>query len=165
MNPYWAVVQTETHREQVACHFLQLHGYTLYMPKIRVRRAGARTPIAQSLFPNYAFVAIELQWHSARWSPGVVRLVMDGERPARVPDAAIAELKAMERDGYIRLEPPQSARLERGDQVKILKGPFTGRHALFDGMRPHERVAVLLELLGGRLSVELAKGDVAKSVS
>jgi hypothetical protein len=42
--------------------------------------------------------------------------------------------------------------------VKITKGLFAGQLAVFDGMRPHERVAVLLALLG---RVELAKGDVA----
>jgi hypothetical protein len=33
--------------------------------------------------------------------------------------------------------------------------------AVFDGMRPHERVAVLLQFLG---RVELAKADIAPTV-
>ena len=51
------------------------------------------TIVAQAapLFPGYAFVLIELQWHAARWSPGVHRLVLDGLQPA-VPDKVIAEL-------------------------------------------------------------------------
>jgi hypothetical protein len=51
-----------------------------------MRKAGKieRTPL---LFPGYAFVLIVLQWHAARFAPGVIGLIMDGERPARVPDS------------------------------------------------------------------------------
>jgi hypothetical protein len=48
-----------------------------------------KTPL---LFPTYVFVLIELQWN--RWSPGVVRLEMDGITPAAVPDAVVTSLKA-----------------------------------------------------------------------
>ena len=46
---------------------------------------GRRQYVLRPLFPGYLFLAIELQWHAARTAPGVARLVMDGERPARVP--------------------------------------------------------------------------------
>jgi len=39
--------------------------------------------------------------HAARYSPGVISLIMDGEKPAREPDAVIDELKGRERDGII----------------------------------------------------------------
>src|SRR5262249_33626311 len=38
--------------------------------------------------------------------------------------------------------------------------PFTGHLALYAGMAPHERVAVLLALLGGQTRVTLPKGDI-----
>jgi hypothetical protein len=41
--------------------------------------------------------------------------------------------------------------------VRIVRGVFTGQLALFEGQRPHERVALLLQLLG---HVELPKGDI-----
>jgi hypothetical protein len=37
-----------------------------------------------------------------------------------------------------------------GDPVRITRGVFTGQLAVFDGMRSHERVAVLLQMLGWR---------------
>jgi transcription antitermination factor NusG len=52
-----------------------------------------------ALFPGYAFMEIELQRHAARWCPGVVRLVMDGLQPAKVPDAVIEAIRARQRDG------------------------------------------------------------------
>jgi len=45
-----------------------------------------------------------------------------------------------------------------GDQVRILQGPFAG--CLYAGMRAHERVPVLLALLGGQQRVEVPKADV-----
>jgi transcriptional antiterminator RfaH len=108
------------------------------------------------LFPGYAFVLIELQWHAARWSPGVIRLVLDGVQPARVPDRVIADLRSRERNGLVELSLRPGFR--PGDKVRITRGLFAGQPALYDGMRPHERVAVLLQLLG---RVELPAGDVA----
>jgi hypothetical protein len=37
------------------------------------------------LFPNYLFVRIELQWSQAKFTPGVVRIVLDGAAPATIP--------------------------------------------------------------------------------
>ena len=39
--------------------------------------------------------------HTARFAPGVIGQIMDGERPARVPDNVIDELKAGEHNGII----------------------------------------------------------------
>ena len=86
-------------------------------------------------------------------NPGVLRLVLDGDRLARVPDQVIADLKGRERDGLVELPPSPS--FQRGDPVRIVREVFTGQLALFEGQRPYERVAVLL----GR--VELAKRDIA----
>jgi transcription antitermination factor NusG len=77
---------------------------------------------AAALFPGYLFIAIELQWRAARWSPGVAGLIMDGIAPARVPDKVIDEIRARERGGLIELPP----RLKRGDPVRIEHGPFEG---------------------------------------
>ena len=44
--------------------------------------------------------------------------------------------------------------------MRVTKGAFTGHLALYDGQAPHERVAVLLALLGGRVRVELPEADV-----
>ena len=46
-----------------------------------------------ALFPGYIFVLIELQWHAIRRTPYVVRLIMNGDQPARVPDRIIEELR------------------------------------------------------------------------
>jgi transcriptional antiterminator RfaH len=114
-----------------------------------------RTPL---LFPNYTFVLIRLQWHNARWSPGVVRLVMDGLRPARVPDDVISEIRSRERNGLIELVKPHG--LKSGMRVRVLDGPLREQIGLLAALRPHERVLVLLQLLGGQQRVELARSSI-----
>jgi transcriptional antiterminator RfaH len=162
---YWACAQLETGRLAVALHHLKLNGFATYTPHILQRRTmpARRLEIAAPLFPGYTFVAIELQWHAARWCPGIVRIILDGERPAKVPDKVIADLRKREHNGFVVL--PKARGLERCDQVRIKVGPFADHLALFEGMKGSERVIVLLALLGGVQRVELPKGDIRPVVA
>ena len=110
------------------------------------------------LFPGYAFVAIELQWHAARWSVGVLGLILAGDRPARVPDRVIDEIRAREVRGLVEL--PKAEKFKPGTPVRVLRGPLEGTLGLVAGMRPRERVLILLTLLGGQRQVELARQNI-----
>src|SRR5262245_16547022 len=146
---YWCAAQLQPSRTGVALHFLKVAGYEVYHPRLRERRVshGRRIEATPSLFPGYAFVAIELQWHRARWSPGVVRLIMDGMSPAVVPATVIDGLKAREIGGLIEL--PKPPKFRPGDRVKILHGAFGGLTGLYQGQKPRQRVEILLAILGG----------------
>jgi transcriptional antiterminator RfaH len=145
---YWCVCRSEPQRELTAARFLGVAGHEVYLPRIRETRVsrGRRIVTTQSLFSNYLFARIELQWRSARWSVGVSALIMSGESPAPVPDELIAELRSRERDGLIEL--PTAERFEAGDVVRITSGVFKGLSGLVAGMRPQERVELLLSALG-----------------
>jgi transcription antitermination factor NusG len=69
-------------------------------------------------------------------------------RPAAVPDSVISALKARERGGLIEL--PRPPKFHPGDRLRVLHGPFIGQTGLYAGMRPRERVEVLLAILGGQ---------------
>src|SRR5262245_46915511 len=154
---FWACARLERHHEHVALHCLGLNGYATYYPRLRQQRLshGRKIEFRPALFPGYCFVAIELQWHAARWSVGVLSLIMDGSRPAKVADSIIDEIRARERNGLVEL--PQRDRLKPGDRVRVLQGPLQGHLGLYAGQRPHERVLVLLALLGSPQRVELAQ--------
>jgi transcriptional antiterminator RfaH len=157
---YWAAAQLRPQQERLALHCLAIAGFVTYCPRLRGHRVrgGRQVETAPALFPGYTFVAIELQWRAAHYCPGVIRLVQDGLQPAHVPDQVIAELRGRERNGLIELPKPRG--LHAGDTVRVLHGPFAGHLALYAGMRPRERVEVLLTLLGGPMRVTLPKGDV-----
>jgi transcriptional antiterminator RfaH len=157
---YWACAQTEPRREEAARHFLQLGGYTVYLPRLRVVRLRHRRKVTINppLFPSYLFIEITNGWWSARWSPGIVRLLRAGDAPMPVPDALIAEIRGRERGGLVELPQPQD--LHVGDPVKVTAGPFSGYLALYAGMKPRQRVEVLLQLLGSMQRVTLPRGAV-----
>jgi transcriptional antiterminator RfaH len=148
-------------RENVAQHFLKLAGYETYIPKMREQRVRRhrRVEIISPLFPAYAFIVIEQQWHRARWTIGVTALIMDGAAPARVPDHVIDEIRHREVRGAVEL--PRPPEFKRGDRVRILGGPFEGSLALYTGMKPHQRVEVLLSLLGAQQRAILPRGVIA----
>jgi transcriptional antiterminator RfaH len=158
---YWCCTRLEAHRENVAAHFLKLAGFETYFPRIREQRIRRhrRVEVIAPLFPAYGFVLITLQWHAARWAPGTCGLIMNGVAPARVPDHIIDEIRMRERNGAVEL--PKPLGLKPGDQVRILSGAFEGHLALYAGMKPHERVEVLLSFLGSQQRVTLRRDAVA----
>jgi len=157
---YWCCAQIEPCRERLAWHCLTLAGYRLYQPLLREHRRshGRKIIVTPPLFPSYLFIWVVHGWWDARWAAGVRRLVMDGEVPARVPDAVIAEIKSRERNGFVELPRPRG--LAPGMRVKVLQGSLQAQIGMLAALRPHERVLVLLNLLGGQQRVELAKSAI-----
>jgi len=115
---YWAVARLEPRREQLALRCLGLASYETYFLRLREHRIshGRRIEIRPQLFPGYCFLAIEAQWHNARWSIGVLGLLMDGIRPARVADRIIDEIRSRERGGLVEL--PRRDEFKQGDRVR-----------------------------------------------
>jgi transcriptional antiterminator RfaH len=153
---FWTCAQLEPQRTALALHCLGLNGFEVYCPRLREQhrsfgRKIVRTPL---LFPNYVFVLVISGWWEARWSAGVRRLVMDGEHPARVPDAVINEIRSRERNGFVELPKPRG--FVPGMRVRVTSGLLHDQIGLLAFLRPHERVVVLLNLLGGDQRVELA---------
>src|SRR5262245_26272390 len=157
---YWCCAQLVANQTALAVHCLGLAGYEIYHPCLRAHRRsyGRKIEVHPPLFPGYAFVLIQLRWHTARWAPGTLGLIMHEIQPAKVPDPVIEEIRSRERDRLIDL--PKPPPLRRGARVRILRGPFTGHLAIFADMRPRQRVEILLQLLGGEQRVMLAKKDI-----
>jgi transcriptional antiterminator RfaH len=121
------------------------------------RNFGRRVETKSALFPGYVFVWIELQWSTARWAPGVRTLIMDGEGPAVVADHIIASIREREVGGLIELP---KRRLRRGDPVRIIQGVFKDHLALYQEQTAHERIAVLLSLLGAQRRIEVGRDAI-----
>jgi transcriptional antiterminator RfaH len=156
---FWCCARLQPHHERLGLHCLELNGYVTYFPRLREwrRSHGRRIEVRPALFPGYAFIVIELQWHTARRTVGTLGLIMDGNRPARVPDAVITEIRSRERNGLVELPRHE---LAVGDRVRVTQGPMRGLDGLYEGQRPRERVLVLLAVLGACRRVELAAGDI-----
>ncbi len=161
----WYVVQTRVNREAEAAQNLLRQGYEIYLPRYLKRRRHARRVdlVAKPLFPRYIFVAIDLatqRWLSILSTQGVSRLVCNGEEPAAVPDGVLGVLRAREdARGFVSMEAKPGFAL--GEKVRVLAGAFADSAGLFDGMGDHDRVAILLDMLGRKVRVHLDADLVA----
>ena len=158
---YWCCAQVEPRRERLASYCLTLAGYEIYQPLLREQRRsrhGRKITVTPPLFPGYLFLWVVSGWWNARWSPGVVRLIMDGMPPARVPDAVVSEIRSRERNGFVELPRPHG--LRPGMRVRVIGGPLSEQIGMLAALRPHERVLVLLHLLGGEQRVELERNAI-----
>jgi transcriptional antiterminator RfaH len=103
------------------------------------------------------FVAVDIagqRWRAIQSTRGVSHLVCNGDEPAVVPDGVLGELKAREDErGFVRLSAGPA--FARGDKVQVLAGSFMNSAGLFDGMGDHDRVAILLDMLGRMVRVHL----------
>jgi transcriptional antiterminator RfaH len=155
----WYVVQTQVNGEAKAQENLRRQGYQIYLPRYLKRRRHARKVdlVAKPLFPRYMFVAIDTaaqRWRSVQSTIGVSRLVTIGDEPAVVPERVIGALKAREdAKGFVKMDVGPA--FAPGDKVRVLSGAFMDNSGLFNGMADHDRVSILLEMLGRKVRVVL----------
>ena len=155
----WHVVQSHPHAEAKASWHLQRQGFETYLPRYLKQRRHARRidNVAAPLFPRYLFVAVDIaaqRWFSIESTIGVTRLVRHGDRPAALPVSVLETLKHREdANGFVQLD--YQPKFSPGDKICILNGAFRDCFGLYEGMSGHDRVAILLELLGRKVRVVL----------
>jgi transcriptional antiterminator RfaH len=145
----WFVVQTMGSREIAVQNRLSEIGVASYLPKIKI----ADRPAA--LWPGYLLVEARPAWYPIRWTVGVARLLMNGDRPAQLASSLITDLQRREKQGFIRMPKQETNRLRPGQKVRVISGSFCGLTGLCDGMTGNQRVRVLLELLGQAVPVDM----------
>jgi transcriptional antiterminator RfaH len=165
MGARWYVVQTQINSEAKAAQNLLRQGYEIYLPRYLKRRRHARKVdlVAKPLFPRYLFVAVDMatqRWRSIQSTFGVSHLVTNGNEPAVVPEGIVSALKAREdTKGFVKMDARPT--FARGDKVRVLAGAFMDNAGLFDGIGDRDRVAILLDMLGGKVRVHLDADMVA----
>jgi transcriptional antiterminator RfaH len=161
----WYVVQTQANAENKAAVHLARQGFATYLPRYLKKRRHARRveTVAAPLFPRYIFVEIDMavqRWRSIYSTVGVSRLVCNGDQPTPVTDDVIGSLRGREdTSGLIRLVHRPNFR--PGEKVRILEGAFYDCLGIYDGMTDHERVGILLDLLGRKVRVSLDAEAIA----
>jgi transcriptional antiterminator RfaH len=154
-------------RESAVAGRVEDLGFEVFAPKAKMNVNGSLT--VRALFPGYFFTMIELQFYEIKWCIGVIRLIMNGDQPARVPDFEIDKIQRATGDnGLVRLPKkprvPPRTKITVGDEVRIITGHFRGLHALYQGSTPEECERVLLDLFGRQTPVELAPDDRVHAV-
>ena len=153
----WYVARTLPNRDNFAGDNLQRLGFRVYAPKFRriVRHARRSQSILAPLFPGYLFVIANLsrdRWRSVNGAIGVASLIMSAESPIPVPHGVVETI--IERGSPLETE-SAAPTFQVGQKVRILTGPFAETICSLERLDQHNRVRVLLELMGGKVSVQL----------
>ncbi len=160
----WIVAISKPARESYAAENLSRLDAEFYFPKIveRVMR-GPRDhrqliERASPLFPRYIFVHIHDQWRFLLNVYGLSGIMMRGEEPQFAAQAVIDQIMArQDEEGIVQLPHRAPQPLSHGDKVKVTGGQFEGYHGIYQGMAAKDRQKVLLDVLGRKTPVLIAK--------
>lgn len=155
----WYAAYTQPNAEAKAAEHLERQGYLAYLPRYRryIRHARRQSLVLRPLFPRYLFVGIDRlvqRWRPVRSTVGMVGLVASAEEPLPIAAAVVDALRAQESDGVFDLLSP-TQRLRAGDDIRVTQGPFADLIGRLLGVADHERVFVLLDLLGRSVRAEV----------
>jgi transcriptional antiterminator RfaH len=153
----WVAVNTQAHRESIAVHNLERQDFEVYCPRLlkRIRHARKARDVLRPMFPGYLFVKVDSDlrhWRPIKSTIGVRSVVSCGDRLSVLSDTFIASLKAREIDGII-VKPDSPFQI--GQQIRIAGGPFDGLIGTIIDMDEKERLTVLMDLLNGRVKVNV----------
>jgi transcriptional antiterminator RfaH len=148
----WYAVYTRPHAEARALAHLLDQGYEAYLPRYRtwISHARRRQLVLRPLFPRYLFAGLDRA--TTRWRPilstaGISDVVRAGAEPAPVPSGIIAAIRAQEAAGSFDSAAQQRS-LRLGELVRVTAGVFEDMVGRLVELRDHDRVVVLLDLLG-----------------
>jgi transcriptional antiterminator RfaH len=156
-NERWFLAHTLPKSEWKAELHLGAQGFKTYLPRIQktIRHARQLRTVRAPLFPRYLFVILDLgrdRWLSVRSTVGVSHLFTSEEgRPVPVP-VGIVESLIEQCDGNVTR---MDAGLAKGQQVRILSGPFADFIGTLERLDGAGRVQVLLEMMGTAVPVAL----------
>ncbi len=162
LRQLWYVLHTRSRHESVAAEGLLKKSMVVFLPKIRVRsqRRDRKATIQIPLFPGYLFVKTDLHPHTHLEivkTAGVVRLIGSTHGPVPVAEDTIESLKIM-----IAANMPIATghKLQQGDRVLVVNGPFAGVSGTFVRYRGQGRVVVNIEALGQTAGVDVNEDDI-----
>jgi transcriptional antiterminator RfaH len=158
----WYLVHTRPNSERKAELNLKAQGLATFLPQIEktIRHARRLTTVRRPLFARYLFVSLDTgrdAWSHINSTIGVSRLVAQEGRPAAVPFGIVETLLAHSDAGLTRLDHS----LAQGQRVRILSGPLADFTATIMRLDARRRVDVLLEIMGGAVSVSVDRRALA----
>jgi len=161
----WFCVRAQPKHEHIAAaHLRQLAGVTVFLPRLRFKRATVRGAVwtTEALFPGYLFARFVWQTdlRAVQHARGVAGIVHFGERWPTIATDIITDLRATFGEEELHTV---STELVPGDVVRVAEGSLRGLLATVAQVQSgRDRVAVLMEFLGRQTMVELSVNAVIR---
>ena len=156
-HPGWYLAATKPRQELRAIENLTNQGIQAFCPLVKVERLirGKKQLITEALFSNYIFINIGTDnplWSKVKSTRGVRDWVRFAGEVASVPNVLIEELIESNRNPN---EQMVIKRIEKGQNIRILSGPFVGLKGIFEREDGDARAMVLVEFLGKKTRLNL----------
>lgn len=152
---HWFAAQVWAGREQLCATHLRVRGYEVFLPcYCELRRWSDRVKkVERALFPGYIFCRL---WGDALAkvvaTPGLIRIVGDGERPLRIP---IDEIETIQRIVTTGVTARPWAFPQAGQRVRIERGPLRDVEGFVVRTTHGNRLIVSIALLQRSVAVEI----------
>jgi transcriptional antiterminator RfaH len=156
MSIEWYILQFKPNSHYQAIKNLNLQGFKIFLPlhEITSRKTSKFINSTRPLFPGYMFIAFDktkIEWQKINNTFGVSRLVTFNSILKSIPAEAIDNLRAR-CDSAGKLQPKK--KLTKGDQVKVLKGPFADLIATIETYETDQRIWILMDLMGRKTKIQ-----------
>lgn len=158
----WYAVYTRHQHEKSAAQLLSRKGFDVLLPLYRsLSRWSDRTQtVLLPLFPNYLFAKCDLDSRiQVLQTAGVCWFVSNAGVPTFVPEAEIEMVRRVV-EAPVNVQPHTF--LDRGDRVRVLRGPLTGLTGILTRVKNQCRVIISLELLRKSAAIEIDLADLER---
>jgi len=127
-------------------------------------RSGRKVVTPKRFFPGYILVEMNMSdhaWHVVKNTPKVTGFVGAGSKPTPLSKEEVEQILDQVKAAAEKPKPKYT--FDKGDQVRINEGPFTGFNGVVDEVhQEHSKVKVLVSIFGRSTPVELGFLQVEK---
>jgi transcriptional antiterminator NusG len=128
------------------------------------KRAGREVKSARKFFPGYILVEMNMTdnaWHVVKNTPKVTGFVGAGSKPTPLSREEVEQILLQVRTAAEKPKPKYT--FDRGDQVRINEGPFSGFNGVVDDVNTDKNtLKVMVTIFGRATPVELDYLQVEK---
>lgn len=147
----WFVVWTAARAEKKVASRIAAQGMEQWLPTLTERRRWSDRwrNVVLPLFPGYVFARGEVsQLHTLLRTPGVMTVVKDGEKAARLSDGFIGSLRKALEFGGLEVAAVDAPDYVVGDRVEVREGPLAGLSGVIQEVKNGRRLVVWVREIG-----------------
>jgi len=162
MSAEWLAVYTKHQHEKTIAALLGKKGIEHFLPLYQTvnRWKDRNQRVSLPLFPCYLFVRLELgRKLEVLQTAGVRWFIENAGHACAVPESEINDLRRVCESG-VGVGPHPF--LQKGDQVRIRKGPLAGIEGILKQVRNEHCVILSIELLKRSVAVEVSLESVQR---
>ena len=152
----WFILQFKSNSHHRATKNLNRQGFETFLPlhNTTSRNTTRFINAYRPLFPGYMFIKFdrtEAKWHKINNTYGVSRLVTFNSLLKPIPSIFVDNLM-MRYDLSGKLLPIK--KLNKGDQVTVLTGPFANFIATVEKYEADQRIWILMDIMGRKTKIQ-----------